>query len=107
VTPVHQFVKIGAHAIIGGGCRVPKDVVPYVRAAGHPLRVAGLNSVGLARRGFTREAIAEIKKAYRIFFRTTLLTEEAVARIRQDCAPIPEIEVFCQFIERSERGITR
>jgi UDP-N-acetylglucosamine acyltransferase len=107
VTPVHQFVKIGAHAIIGGGCRVPKDVVPYVRAAGHPLRVAGLNTVGLARRGFSEQAIAEIKKAYRIFFRTTLLTEAAIARIRSECAPIPEIETFCAFVERSERGITR
>jgi UDP-N-acetylglucosamine acyltransferase len=107
VTPVHQFVKIGAHAIIGGGCRVPKDVVPYVRAAGHPLRVAGLNTVGLARRGFSAEAIAEIKKAYRIFFRTTLLTGEAIARIREECASIPEVENFCKFVERSERGITR
>jgi UDP-N-acetylglucosamine acyltransferase len=107
VTPVHQFVKIGAHAIIGGGCRVPKDVVPYVRAAGHPLRVAGLNTIGLARRGFSAEAILEIKKAYRIFFRSTLLTGEAIARIREECASIPEVETFCVFVEQSERGITR
>lgn len=107
VTPIHQFVKIGAHAIIGGGCRVPKDVVPYVRAAGHPLRVAGLNTVGLARRGFSETAISEIKKAYRIFFRSPLLTTEAIAQIRSECASIPEIETFCRFVERSERGITR
>jgi UDP-N-acetylglucosamine acyltransferase len=107
VTPVHQFVKIGAHAIIGGGCRVPKDVVPYVRAAGNPLRVAGLNSVGLQRRGFSEEVRDELRKMYRIFFRTNLLVPEALAKIRSDCRPMPEVELFCRFVEESERGITR
>ncbi len=107
VTPVHQFVKIGAHAIIGGGCRVPKDVVPYVRAAGNPLRVAGLNSLGLTRRGFSRAVLQELRKAYRIFFRTNLLVAEALERIRSECSAIPEVELFCRFIERSQRGITR
>jgi UDP-N-acetylglucosamine acyltransferase len=107
VTPVHQFVKIGAHSIIGGGCRVPKDVVPYVRAAGNPLRVAGLNSVGLQRRGFSAETISALKKAYRIFFRSNLLTPDAIEKIRQECPAIPEVLLFCEFVERSERGITR
>jgi UDP-N-acetylglucosamine acyltransferase len=107
VTPVHQFVKIGAHVIIGGGCRVPKDVVPYVRAAGNPLRVAGLNSIGLQRRGFSEEARAELRKLYRIFFRTNLLVADALAKIREECLAIPEVDLFCQFVERSERGITR
>jgi UDP-N-acetylglucosamine acyltransferase len=107
VTPIHQFVKIGPHAIIGGGCRVPKDVVPYVRAAGHPLRVAGLNSVGLTRRGFSEATRAELHKVYRIFFRSNLLVSEALDRIRAECQPIPEVELFCRFVEGSERGITR
>lgn len=107
VTPVHQFVKIGAHVIIGGGCRVPKDVVPYVRAAGNPLRVAGLNSVGLQRRGFSDEVREELRKVYRIFFRTNLLVPEALAKIRGECRPFPEVEMFCLFVESSERGITR
>lgn len=107
VTPVHQFVKIGAHSIIGGGCRVPKDVVPYVRAAGNPLRVAGLNSVGLQRRGFSADTIATLKKAYRIFFRSNLLTQQAIAAIRAECPQIPEIDIFCEFVLRSERGLTR
>lgn len=107
LTPVHQFVKIGPHVIIGGGCRVPKDVVPYVRAAGNPLRVAGLNSIGLQRRGFSEEVRAELRKLYRIFFRTNLLVPEALATIRSECLPIPEVEAFCSFVERSERGITR
>ncbi len=107
VTPVHQFVRIGAHAIIGGGCRVPKDVAPFVKAAGHPLRVFGLNSVGLARRGFTPQAVADLKKLYRIFFRSQLVTKEALRRIRAECQPSPEIDLFCQFVEQSERGLTR
>ncbi len=107
VVPVHQFVHIGTHAIIGGGLRVPKDVPPFVRAGGMPLRVSGLNTVGLERRGFSQETMAELRKLYRIFFRLKLVKEEAIARIRAECKPLPEIETFCAFVERSERGLTR
>ena len=107
VTPVHQFVRLGAHCIIGGGCRVPKDVPPYVRAAGHPLSAFGLNQVGLERRGFSAEALRELRTLYRIFFRSKLVKEEAIARIREECQPLPEIDHFCKFVEQSERGLTR
>jgi UDP-N-acetylglucosamine acyltransferase len=107
VTPVHQFVKIGAHSMIGGGCRVPKDVVPFVKAAGHPLRVAGLNSVGLARRGVQEDVLKELRKLYRIFFRSNLVVADALKRIRAECVPHAQVEEFCRFVERSERGITR
>jgi UDP-N-acetylglucosamine acyltransferase len=107
VTPVHQFVHIGAHAIIGGGCRVPKDVPPFMRAAGHPLKIFGLNSVGLSRRGFSDELVGDLKKLYRIFFRSSLLTEDALVKIRSECQPAPEIDYFCNFVETSERGMTR
>jgi UDP-N-acetylglucosamine acyltransferase len=107
VTPVHQFVRIGPHAIIGGGCRVPKDVPPFVMAAGHPLSVHGLNSVGLRRRGFSAETLQNLERLYRIFFRSGLVKEAAIARIRAECRPGPEIDLFCQFVERSERGLTR
>jgi UDP-N-acetylglucosamine acyltransferase len=107
VTPVHQFVRIGPHAIVGGGCRVPKDVPPYVLAAGHPLGVHGLNSIGLRRRGFTPATLTELEKLYRIFFRSGLVKEAAVARIRGECQPLPEVELFCSFVERSARGLTR
>ena len=107
VTPVHQFVKIGCHSIIGGGSRVPVDVAPYVKAAGNPLRVFGLNSIGLERRGFSEAARAELRKLYRIFFRSKLLTTQAVERIRRELQPLPEIEVFLRFVERSERGLAR
>jgi UDP-N-acetylglucosamine acyltransferase len=107
VTPVHQFVQIGAHAIIGGGCRVPKDVPPFVVAAGHPLEVHGLNSIGLRRRGFTPETMVELDKLYRIFFRSDLVKEAALQRIRSECRPLPEVELFCRFAEQSQRGLTR
>jgi UDP-N-acetylglucosamine acyltransferase len=107
LTPIHQFVRIGDHVIIGGGLRVPKDVPPFVRAGGMPLRVSGLNTIGLERRGFGQETMAELRKLYRIFFRAQLIKEEALARIRAECRPLPEVETFCAFIERSERGLTR
>jgi UDP-N-acetylglucosamine acyltransferase len=107
VTPVHQFVRIGAHAIIGGGLRVPKDVPPFVRAGGIPLRVAGLNIVGLERRGFSGEVLTELKKLYRIFFRSKLIKGEAIQRIRAECKPLPEVALFCEFVEHSDRGLTR
>jgi UDP-N-acetylglucosamine acyltransferase len=107
VTPVHQFVRLGAHCIIGGGCRVPKDVPPYITAGGHPLRVAGLNTLGLTRRGFSAETLGELRKLYRIFFRDDLVKEEAIARIQATCKPLPEVVHFCRFIQASERGLTR
>ncbi|MCK4304763.1 MAG: acyl-ACP--UDP-N-acetylglucosamine O-acyltransferase [Candidatus Eisenbacteria sp.] len=107
VTPVHQFVRIGPHSIIGGGCRVPKDVPPFVKAAGNPLHVFGLNTIGLQRRGFSAESVNELKKLYRIFFRLKLVKEKALERIRVECRSLPEIKLFCDFVERSERGLTR
>jgi UDP-N-acetylglucosamine acyltransferase len=107
VTPVHQFVHIGQHSIVGGGSRVPKDVAPFTKVAGNPPRAFGLNTVGLQRRGFSPEVRMALKKVYRIFFRSGLRTEEALALIRQELPPLPEVEAFCRFVERSQRGITR
>jgi UDP-N-acetylglucosamine acyltransferase len=107
VTPVHQFVKIGCHSIIGGGSRVPIDVAPYVKAAGNPLRVFGLNTVGLERRGFSEESRRELRTLYSIFFRSSLLSHQAIEKIRRELLPLPEVEVFIRFVERSERGLAR
>mgnify|MGYP001558121620 CR=1 FL=1 len=107
VTPVHQFVKVGAHSIIGGGSRVPMDVAPYVKAAGTPLRVFGLNRIGLERRGFSPEVREALRQVYRIFFRSHLLRDDALAKIRRELPPSPEIDAFIHFVERSERGISR
>jgi UDP-N-acetylglucosamine acyltransferase len=107
VTPIHQFVRIGSHSFIGGGSRVPQDIPPYVRCAGNPLRVAGLNSVGLARRGFSPEVVAELKRAYRVIYRSDLNVSQALERIRAELKPYPEVLNFVGFIASSERGITK
>jgi UDP-N-acetylglucosamine acyltransferase len=107
MTPVHQFVRIGAHAFVGGGSRVPQDIPPFVRCAGNPLRVAGLNSVGLTRRGFPPAVVAELKRAYRIIYRSDLNVTQAVDKVRTELEPYAEVSAFVKFIEASERGITK
>jgi UDP-N-acetylglucosamine acyltransferase len=105
LTPVHQFVKIGAYAFIGGMSRVTKDVPPYTKAVGNPMKLYGLNAVGLQRHGFAPETVAELKKAYRLFFRSGLNISQALERARADLAPLPEVETFVRFIEASARGV--
>ncbi len=107
VTPVHQFVRIGQHAFIGGGSRIPQDIPPFVRCAGNPLRVAGLNSVGLARRGFSPDVVVELKRAYRTVYRSELNVTQALERIRTELKPFSEVTAFVNFIAASERGITK
>jgi UDP-N-acetylglucosamine acyltransferase len=104
LTPIHQFVRIGTHAFVGGASRVHKDIAPYVRAAGNPLAMAGLNSVGLRRRGFSEETRSALKKAYRIIFASKLNVTQAVARVREELDG-PEIDTLLTFIEESERGL--
>lgn len=105
LTPIHQFVRIGPHAFVGGATRVSKDVPPYVRAAGSPMELSGLNSVGLRRRGFSEEARLELKRAYRLFFASDLNVSQALERARAELRPLPEVETFLAFVEESERGV--
>jgi UDP-N-acetylglucosamine acyltransferase len=107
VVPVHQFVKIGAHAMIGGGFRVQQDVCPYALVGGYPLKVAGLNAVGLRRRGFSREVIKELEKAFKFLFFSGLNTSQAVEKIKNEVEIIPEVEQIIDFIGRSDRGIVK
>ena len=106
MTPIHQFVRIGQHAFVGGQSRIAKDIPPYVKAAGIPLQLYGLNSVGLQRRGFTEEVRRELKRAYRLFFGSGHNTSQALARARDELRALPEVENFLQFFERSERGVS-
>ena len=106
-TVIHQFTRIGRHSMIGGGSRIPQDVAPFVRAAGSPPRLAGINRVGLERRGFTGETLQALDRAYRILFRQQLPVGEAVARIRDELAADPAVEHFARFAETSVRGLTR
>jgi UDP-N-acetylglucosamine acyltransferase len=107
ITPVHQFVKIGQHAMIGGGVRVPKDVPPYVLAGETPVIFEGLNSVGLRRRGFSREVMDALDRAYALIYRSKLNVSQAVQRIQSDpsLTSIREVQIVLDFIANSKRGI--
>ena len=106
VCAVHQFVKIGRHAFIGGMSRVQKDVPPFVKAVGSPIKLYGLNSIGLQRRGFTEEVVTELKRAYRLFFRSELNVSQALERAAAELKPYPEVKALIDFVEASGRGVT-
>jgi UDP-N-acetylglucosamine acyltransferase len=106
-TAIHQFVRIGCHSMVGGGTRVVQDVAPYIKLAGNPPRLAGLNGVGLERRGFSRATHDALAAAYKILFREQCTVTEAVARIRTEAHGVPEVEHFARFAETSSRGLTR
>ncbi len=105
LTAIHQFVRIGTHAFVGGASRVQKDVPPYVRAAGSPLELHGLNAVGLQRRGVPETVRSELKRAYRLFFRSGLNISQALERGRSELQPLEEVRRFMTFIQKSERGV--
>ena len=107
MSPIHQFVKIGSHAFIGGGLRVNKDVPPYILAAGEPIRYAGINRVGLTRKGFPSEILEKIRQAYKLVYRSGLNVTQAVQKIKEAEELIPEVEKIVNFIEASERGIIK
>jgi UDP-N-acetylglucosamine acyltransferase len=103
---IHQFVKIGAHAFVGGTSAVRKDVPPFVKASGNPLKLYGLNSVGLQRRGFGESVRRDLKRAYRILFASELNIAQALERARAELPLCAEVEIFLSFIEASQRGTT-
>lgn len=103
--PVHQFVRIGEYSIIGGGYRVPKDVLPYSLAAGNPLRTKGINIVGLQRHNFSQEAIVILKRAFKFLLSKELNTHQAIDRIRDELPLTEEIRRIIEFIETSKRGV--
>lgn len=105
LVPIHQFVRIGTYSFVGGGSRVNQDVPPYTKAAGNPVHLYGLNSVGLQRAGFAPELKLALKRAYRLVFNSDLTVSQGVARARVELPQVPEVETFLQFIEASQRGV--
>ena len=104
---VHQFSHIGAHVIIQGGSRVGKDVPPYVTAGRDPLSYAGLNLVGLRRRGFSNDQIREIQEIYRILYQSGLNMTQATEKIISEIADSAEKQTVVSFLNSAERGIIR
>jgi UDP-N-acetylglucosamine acyltransferase len=101
---VHQFATIGRFSFIGGCSRVSKDVPPFVKAVGNPIKLYGLNVVGLERNGFSEEVRRELKRAYRLFFKSGLNLSQARERAAAELKPLPEIQEFLAFFDRSDRG---
>ena len=107
LTAVHQFVKIGAFTMIGGGSLVRKDVPPFIKAAREPLAYVGINSVGLRRNDFTNDQIHAIQDIYRYLFIKGFNTTQAIKKIKKQLPKTAERKLILNFIEQSERGIIR
>jgi UDP-N-acetylglucosamine acyltransferase len=108
LSAIHQFCRIGAHAIISGLTGVSQDVPPYMMAAGSRAKLYGLNSVGLKRAQFSEQTLRALKKAYRIIFRSGLTLEKAMKAIEEDnIFLVPEVRHLLDFIQHSKRGISR
>jgi len=105
--PVHQFVKIGTHCMIGGGFRVQQDICPYALVGGYPLKVIGLNAIGMKRRGFSPEVLRSLQKVFKLLFFSSLNTTQAVEKITSEIDAGLEVQVVLDFIKRSKRGIVK
>ena len=107
LTAIHQFIKIGAHAFLGGGAILSRDVPPYVMVAGNPAVPHGVNAEGLKRRGFSEEQIRHIREAYRVIYRSDLKLSDALERLTALAVEQPEIQALVDFIHASTRSLVR
>jgi len=105
LSAAHQFVRIGRHSFIGGCSRVSKDIPPFLKAVGNPVKLYGLNTVGLQRSGMDESTIRELKRAYRLLFRSDLNVSQAIERAQNEIEPLPEVRELIRFVEESERGV--
>ena len=106
-TVVHQFCRIGAHCITGMGTIVLQDIPPFVKASGSPAKPFGVNTEGLARRGFSAASQAALKRAYRTLYRSSLSLHEAHSALIEQTAQFPELSPLVEFIADPGRGIVR
>jgi UDP-N-acetylglucosamine acyltransferase len=107
-TGIHQFCRIGRHSMIGGYSVVTQDILPFATTVSErEIHVFGENRIGLERRGFSAECIEVIHKALRLLTRSNLNTSQALARIREEIPPSPEVDELIQFIDTSERGFVK
>lgn len=108
LSAVHQFCHVGEHAFIGGGTIATQDVLPFVKTVGsRPAKTYGINTIGLERKGFPKETIEALQRAYRILVRSKLPLADALQRIEADFAPYPEARYLVEFIRGSKRGFIR
>lgn len=106
-TLVHQFTRIGCHVMVQGGSRLGKDLPPYITAGREPISYAGINIIGLKRRGYTDDQIKEIQEIYRIIYQSGLNVSQAIVRVEQEIRQSVERDTIVDFVKSSERGIVR
>jgi UDP-N-acetylglucosamine acyltransferase len=107
IVGIHQFVRIGAYSMIGGQSAIVLDVPPYVNATGNRAQLYGLNLVGLKRKGFSDQVINDLKKTYKIIFRSGLMQDEALKKAMEAFPHSKEVGYFVDFMRNSKRGVTR
>jgi len=105
---VHQFCRVGEHAFVGGGSMITQDVMPYAKTvASRDNRSYGINTIGLERKGFSKETVKALQRAYKILIRSKLNTEVALQQIEEELGLYPEARYFVEFVRTSKRGIIR
>ncbi|HEX8411056.1 MAG TPA: acyl-ACP--UDP-N-acetylglucosamine O-acyltransferase [Thermoanaerobaculia bacterium] len=105
---VHQFCRVGDHAFIGGGSICTQDVLPFVKTVGNrPAKTYGVNNIGLERKGFTKETVEALQRAYRLLVRSKLRLHEALDRIEAELGFHAEVRYFAEFVRESKRGVIR
>lgn len=105
MTPIHQFSRVGCHAMVGGMSRVTHDVPPYTVGGGIPYEFGGINRVGLKRRNFSFETRLLLSKAFRLLYRSGLDFDVALRKIEDELLPTPELQHFVRFCRESKRGL--
>jgi len=106
-TGVHQFCRIGNHAFIGAYSKIVKEALPYARTDGREAKCYGANTLGLRRRGFSKESIHQIQHAFHLLLTSKLNTSQALERIKAELSGLGEIDYLVEFIENSQRGVTK
>ena len=105
---VHQFCRVGDHAFIGGGSICTQDVLPFVKTVGNrPAKTYGVNNIGLERKGFTKDTIEALQRAYRILTRSKMLLQDALDKIEAELGFHAEVRYFAEFVRESKRGVIR
>ena len=107
LSAIHQFSRLGKHVMVSGGSLIRKDNPPYIKVAREPMTYAGINSVGLRRRGMSNEKIIEIQNIYRVIFQMKMNVSQALAYAEKELASTPERDEILLFIQNSQRGIIK
>jgi len=106
-TMVHQFCKIGPHSMSAGGSIVLKDIPAYVMASGQSAEPHGMNVEGLKRRGYSKDVLAALRRAYKVIYRQGLTTDQALSELKEQFADVPEVQPLIDSLEGTGRGIIR